>query len=131
MQQSPSAGEDLVEGKWLDYVVVGAAFQASHFVRDSAPGREHEDWYSARLAQVSAYFQPIDTRQRYVQNDQIDRLGAQRLQSLLAAFCEEQGVTFQDQPSPKQLKDLGIVVDQQNTLHRASSIHEVLWQGPR
>jgi hypothetical protein len=84
-QPSANAGEDLLETKRLDYVVVGACVETCNGVVKTVTGRQDEDRYPltacSHLAQDG---QPVDDGEADVQDQQIELCPQQRERPIAA-----------------------------------------------
>jgi len=66
------AGEELFEMEGFDEVVVGAGFEAGHFVFGGAEGGEHEDGEVGLVgADAAAEFEAADAREDDVEDDEV------------------------------------------------------------
>ena len=72
-QRSDTSGE-LLGFERLGDVVVSAGFEAGHNVVGIGTSRDHDDRHCARLSQLATVLEPVDSRQHYVDHEQVERI---------------------------------------------------------
>src|SRR5262249_3558380 len=115
-QERAQARQKLGERERLDQVVVGAAVEAAHAVAHGVAGRQHQnrrlDLASPRLGQ---HLKAVETRKHHIEDADVIGLALQPLQPDLAVTSQLHAKTLLRQPTRKHARDLGIVLDQQDT----------------
>ena len=112
--QSPLDGQRLLQK------IEGAQLGGPHRGLDVAVSGDHDDLRMVfDLDQLLQGFEAVDAGQPDVEQHNIHRLAAKRVQALLAASREQRFVALILQHALQRAADLGLVIHDQNGLHFA------------
>jgi hypothetical protein len=108
-------GEQHVERERLRQVVVGPCLQAANDVFRRIAPRQQQDWGRDVLAPDPAgYLEPVDERHHHVQDDDVERLALGGAQGGRAVVAHVDRMPFVLEFAAHVLRDLHVVVDQQD-----------------
>ena len=116
-EQRPYARDEFPHAKRLGQVVVGAAFQADHFVRLLAARGQHQHRHVGifRFAtDRAADGHAVQSRQHDVEDDEIEVAAARQLQRAFAVAALDALVVLQSQVQTDELADVRFVFDDQD-----------------
>ena len=113
-QQRPHATTELADRERLGDVVVGAELEPEHLVELVVAGGEHHDRHRAPRSQLLADLQPVDLRDHHVQHDQVDILGVETRERLVAVPRLDDPVSVAFERIREELLNRLLVVDEQD-----------------
>jgi hypothetical protein len=131
-QKCPDPGHQLVQGKWLDEIVIGAPIEASYTIRYGITSRQEEDGCQAweLVSESLADREAVQAGQDNIEDDQIwIALGGQR-ERFFASLSRKNVVTFEDEYPPQAAEHGAVVINDKNA-HPASEaplVKEILTQ---
>ena len=113
-QQRTDARAELADRERLRDVVVGAELEPDHLVELVVAGSEHDDRHGALGPQALADLEPIEAREHDVEHDEIDRLGVELLERLLAVAGLDDLVAVAFEREREHRTHRVLVVDEQD-----------------
>ena len=113
-QQRPHAAPELADRERLRDVVVRAELEPEHLVELVVAGGEHHDRDAALRPQALAHLEPVEPRQHHVEDDEIDRLGIEARERLVAVARLDDAVSVPLERIGQELLDGLLVVDEQD-----------------
>ena len=115
--QGAGAGQQLLEGKRLAQVVVGASVEAAHPVADRVARREEEHGRGPTLTAMALQdLQAVRAGQPPVEDDEVPVAGPQRVPGRVAVAGVRDGEPLVRQPVDDRSGETRIVLDEQNPL---------------
>ena len=110
--------ERLFQRERLFRKIVGAQLGGAHSRLDGPVARDHDDLrWILKLADPLQHFQPIDSGQPHIQQDQVEAAFAQQLQTVFAARADAGFVSFVLENAAQGFADTGFVIDDQDVCH--------------
>jgi hypothetical protein len=113
-QQRPHAAPELADRERLGDVVVSAELEPEHLVELVVAGGEHHDRNRAPRSQLLADLKPVDLRDHHVQHDQVDILGVETGERLVAVPRLDDAVSVAFERIREELLNRLLVVDEQD-----------------
>ena len=114
-KQRTHAGQQLVERKRLDQVVVGAGVEPGDAIGHLMAGSQHQHGGPVTaLAQRATHRQPVHDRHHHVEQQQIGRLLTNLLERLGAITCDPDLVALEPQRTRQRITDTGVVLGNEN-----------------
>ena len=120
--QGAGAGEQLLEGKWLAEIIVGAGVESAHPVADRVARREEEHGRGPTLAAMALQDrQAVRAGQPPVEDDEIPFAVPQRVLGRIAVASVRDGETLVRQPVDNRSSEACVVLDHQNPARHGNS----------
>ena len=117
-QHRPDARDELLGAERLGDVVVRAELEPDERVGLVGARGEHDDRHGRLAPDGAGHVEPVEPRQPEVEHDEVGPAGAQRVERGLAVAGAEHGVAGGAEIVAAERDDLGLVVDDEDRLHR-------------